>query len=142
MKTEIEAIAKAFDEMIVRGSSAKLRGLIVDAMAKAAPPERKIVQIAEGGVIGQEGVHPAFAWTTALCNDGTVWIHSQGHGWGKEPLPPIPQGAARLERLTNAAPMMLEALKYVRDLYDPQETSAEFKATVNAAIEAAEGPQS
>ena len=49
--------------------------------------------------------------------------------------------AAKLSRLHKAAPQMLEALKYVRDLYDPQETSTAFKATVNDAIEAAEGPQ-
>ena len=46
--------------------------------AKAAPPERKIVQICQSGV-----------GASALCNDGTVWSLFNG-GWII--APPIPQG--------------------------------------------------
>lgn len=62
--------------------------------AKAAPPERKIVQISEGGIEGAPGRWDADAWITGLCNDGSVWRLYGGKDGEWYRIPPIPQGDA------------------------------------------------
>ena len=79
MKSELEAIANAFDELInyvSHENGMKLRAAIADAMAKHAPTERRIVQIAGNSQV----------W--ALCNDGGVWV-CHNRDWSR--LPPIPK---------------------------------------------------
>lgn len=63
--------------------------------ALSAPPERKIVQISEVGVEGSHGRWDADAWTTALCNDASVWrLHGGKDGvWYR--MPTIPQDTAQ-----------------------------------------------
>lgn len=64
--------------------------LMTESAHESAPPERKIVQIAEAGVY-VEASNEIRSWTTALCNDGTIWFCERGK-W--KPLPHIPQGEA------------------------------------------------
>ena len=66
-----------------------------DNLIATSSAERKIVQIAEGGVEGAPGRWDADAWTTALCNDASVWrLHGGKDGvWYR--MPTIPQDAAQ-----------------------------------------------
>lgn len=57
---------------------------VVEAQAKTAPTDRKIVQISESD---------GKAWSiTALCNDGTLWRLHLNHKW--KLIDGIPQGDA------------------------------------------------
>ena len=68
----------------------------LDDEAKAARSERKIVQIAEGGIEGKPGVWDADAWITGLCGDGSVWrLHGGGPDGEWYRMPPIPHTRCR-----------------------------------------------
>ena len=90
----LKTLQRLLDEIRFGGVSKKTMEA-ADSLIAAASAERKIVQIAEGGIEGAQGRWDADAWTTALCNDGSVWrLHGGENGvWCR--MPTVPQDAAQ-----------------------------------------------